>query len=168
MSSPRAIGVGLLGCGTVGGGVLKLLSQNAEQLAARIGAPVEVRRVLRRHPDRARPESCRPEWITTDPEAVLGDPNVDIVIEVMGGAEPARRYLERALTSGKGVVSANKLLLAKHGPELLRAAAKHSVDLAFEAAVGDGAGDERRERAREALESAGGESGAQRPALLGR
>ncbi len=138
MSSLPALKVGLLGCGTVGGGVARLLSHNADQLAARIGAPVQISRVLVRHPDRPRPEEVAREWITTDPELLLGDSSVDIVIEVMGGEEPARGYLERAMSAGKAVVSANKLLLAKHGPALLRTAARHSVDLAFEAAVGGG------------------------------
>jgi homoserine dehydrogenase len=138
VGSPVSLKVGLLGCGTVGGGVVRLVSQNAEQLAARIGAPVEIRRVLVRQLERARPHECPREWLTTDPEAVLGDPSIDIVVEVMGGEEPARSYLERALSSGKAVVSANKLLLAKHGPALLKRAAEQSVDLAFEAAVGGG------------------------------
>ncbi|HKO92182.1 MAG TPA: homoserine dehydrogenase, partial [Polyangiaceae bacterium] len=138
MSSPTSLKVGLLGCGTVGGGVVRLVAQNADQLASRIGAPVEIRRVLVRDLQRRRPEECPREWLTTDPEVVLGDPSIDIVVEVMGSEEPARSYLSRALASGKAVVSANKLLLAKHGPELLRTAAEQSVDLAFEAAVGGG------------------------------
>jgi homoserine dehydrogenase len=138
VSSPVSLKVGLLGCGTVGGGVVRLVSQNAEQLAARIGAPVEIRRVLVRNLTRSRPHECPKEWLTTDPEVVLGDESIDIVVEVMGGEEPARSYLDHALSSGKAVVSANKLLLAKHGPALLRAAARRSVDLAFEAAVGGG------------------------------
>ena len=130
--------VGLLGCGTVGGGVVRLVAQNADQLAARIGAPVEIRRVLVRQLDRPRPAECPRDMLTTDPEAVLGDPSIDIIVEVMGGEAPARGYLERALASGKAVISANKLLLAKHGPALLSLAAQKSVDLAFEAAVGGG------------------------------
>jgi homoserine dehydrogenase len=122
----------------VGSGVVRLLAHNAELLAARVGAPVQIRRVLVRHPERTRPEECLKSWITTDPELVLGDPEVDIIVEVMGGAEPARQYLERAMSAGKAVVSANKLLLAKHGPSLLALAAQRSVDLAFEAAVGGG------------------------------
>jgi homoserine dehydrogenase len=129
--------VALLGCGTVGGGVLRLLSENAEQLARRVGARVEVRRVLVRDATRDRP-GCRAEWLTTDPEAVLSDPAIDIVVEVMGGESPALSYIERAIDRGKAVVSANKLLLAKHGPSLSSRAAQHSVDLAFEAAVGGG------------------------------
>ena len=138
MSGPVSLKVGLLGCGTVGGGVVRLLAQNAEQLAARVGAPVEIRRVLVRNLQQQRPEECSREWLTTDPQVVLGDPSIDIVVEVMGSEEPARTYLDRALSSGKAVVSANKLLLAKHGPALLRTAAQQSVDLAFEAAVGGG------------------------------
>lgn len=138
MATPSALNVGLLGCGTVGGGVIRLLSHHAEELEARIGARVQVRRVLVRNPAKGRPEECRSEWLTTDPEAVLGDPEIDVVIEVMGGEEPARSYLERAMSAGKAVVSANKLLLAKHGPALLALAARSNVDLAFEAAVGGG------------------------------
>jgi homoserine dehydrogenase len=134
----RVLKIGLLGCGTVGGGVVRLLSHNADQLAARIGAPVQIQRVLVRHPDRARPEECRRSWLTTDPEALLADPSIDLIVEVMGGEQPAKGYLERAMQAGKGVVSANKLLLAKHGPALLQIAARESVDLAFEAAVGGG------------------------------
>jgi homoserine dehydrogenase len=138
MNKAPALKVGLLGCGTVGSGVIRLLSHNAEQLAARVGAPIEITRVLVRDAKRTRLEECPREWLTTDPEAVLGDASVDILVEVMGGEEPARGYLERAMSEGKGVVSANKLLLAKHGPALLQTAARHSVDLAFEAAVGGG------------------------------
>jgi homoserine dehydrogenase len=138
MNKAPALKVGLLGCGTVGGGVIRLLSHNAEQLAARVGAPLEITRVLVRDAQRTRLEECPREWLTTDPEVVLGDASVDILVEVMGGEEPARGYLERAMSDGKGVVSANKLLLAKHGPALLQTAARHSVDLAFEAAVGGG------------------------------
>lgn len=134
----RALKIGLLGCGTVGGGVVRLLTHNADQLAARIGAPVQIERILVQHPDRPRPEECRRSWITTDPEALLGDPSIDLIVEVMGGEHPAKGYLERAMSAGKGIVSANKLLLAKHGPPLLQLAARHSVDLAFEAAVGGG------------------------------
>lgn len=138
MSGAPALQVGLLGCGTVGSGVVRLLAHNAEQLAARIGAPLQVRRVLVREAERPRPDECPRSWLTTDPEAVLGDPEIDILVEVMGGEEPARRYVERALDAGKAVVSANKLLLAKHGPALLQRAGARSVDLAFEAAVGGG------------------------------
>ncbi len=138
MSEPQEIRVGLLGCGTVGGGVLRLLQENRTALARRVGAELTVRRVLVRDASRSRGSACKPEWLTSDPDAVLKDPDIDIVVEVMGGCDPTLGYLSRAIEAGKGVVSANKMLLAKHGPELLERAARHSVDLAFEAAVGGG------------------------------
>jgi homoserine dehydrogenase len=136
--SKRIVKVALLGCGTVGGGVIRLLKENAEHLATRIGAPVAVRRVLVRDGGKTRVPECDPAWVTTDPEAVFNDPEIDLFVEVMGGEEPAKAYVERALALGKGVVSANKLLLARHGAPLLSRAAKAGVDLAFEASVGGG------------------------------
>ena len=129
--------VGLLGCGTVGGGVIRLIQENSEYLASRVGAPLSITHVLVRDAVKDRVAECRREWITTDPEAVLGQ-DVDLVVEVMGGEEPARGYLERAIKSGKSVVTANKLLIAKHGPELVEHAISAGVDLAFEASVGGG------------------------------
>ncbi len=130
--------IALLGCGTVGGGVIRLLRDNAAYLASRVGAPLEVARVLVRDPEKERVPECDKAWLTTDPEAVFGDPDVDLVVEVMGGEEPAKTYLERAIAAQKGVVTANKLLLARHGPSLVEQATAAGVDLAFEAAVGGG------------------------------
>lgn len=138
MTRRRPVQIALLGCGTVGSGVAQLLAVNAEALAARVGAPIEIRHILVRNPDAERPAACRPEWLTTDPERVLDDPELDVVVEVMGGLEPAQQYLSRAMASGKSVVSANKLLLAKAGSALLAQAREASVDLYFEAAVGGG------------------------------
>jgi homoserine dehydrogenase len=134
----KPVKIALLGCGTVGGGVIRLLRDNAAHLASRVGAPLEIRHVLVRDATKARVAGCDPSWLTTDEERVLGDPDVDLVVEVMGGEEPARTYLERSIDAGKGVVSANKLLLARHGPALVQRAAEHGVDLAFEASVGGG------------------------------
>ncbi len=131
------IRIGLLGCGTVGGGVLRLIRDNAEYLASRVGAPLEVRHVLVRDPAKDRVAECESGWITTDPEVVLGS-DVDVVVEVMGGENPAKNYVTRAISSGKGVVTANKFLLAKHGPDLVEQAIAAGVDLAFEASVGGG------------------------------
>lgn len=134
----KPVRLALLGCGTVGGGVIRLIQQGSEHLASRIGAPLDFAHVLVRDSDKTRVPECDPRWITTDPEKVFGDPSVDVVVEVMGGADPARQYIERAIDLGKGVVSANKLLLATAGPELVKRAAEHGVDLAFEASVGGG------------------------------
>jgi homoserine dehydrogenase len=133
-----AIGVGLLGCGTVGGGVMRLLSDNARYFGERVGVPLEVRRVLVRDLDKPRVGVCPPELLTTNPNDVLDDSAVELVVEVMGGEDLAGTFIERALASGRSVVTANKALLAKKGPHLLDLAGEHRVDLAFEAAVGGG------------------------------
>jgi homoserine dehydrogenase len=132
------IRVGLLGCGTVGGGVIQLLRANAAYLEARVGAPLDVVRVLVRDPDKERVPELDRARLTTDPEAILGDASLDVVVEVMGGVDPARGHLTRAIEAGKQIVTANKMLLAIHGGELLERAKKRGVDLAFEGAVGGG------------------------------
>jgi homoserine dehydrogenase len=132
------IKVGLLGCGTVGGGVVQLLRANAAYLEARVGAPIDVTRVLVRDVEKDRVPQLDRAKLTTDPEAVLGDASLDVVVEVMGGVDPARGYIERAIDAGKQIVTANKMLLAVHGAALLDRAKKRGVDLAFEGAVGGG------------------------------
>ncbi|MEN9577826.1 MAG: homoserine dehydrogenase [Pseudomonadota bacterium] len=136
--SKQKVRIALLGCGTVGGGVIRLLRDNAEHLAIRVGAELEIAHVLVRDVNKVRVPECQPGWVTTDPERVFADGSVDIVAEVLGGEHPAKGYLERAIDGGKSVVSANKLLLAKHGPALLKRASQNGVDLAFEASVGGG------------------------------
>jgi len=130
--------IGLLGGGIVGGGVIRLLNENRSYLELRVGAPLEISHVLVRDPGKERVPECKPEWLTTDPETLFADPTVDVVVEVMGGEEPAKAYIERAIAAGKGVVTANKLLIAKHGPMLIESAIQKRVDLAFEASVGGG------------------------------
>src|SRR5205823_891710 len=134
----RTVRLGLLGCGTVGGGVVQLLHQNASYLAERVGAPLEVARVLVRDPDKERVLPLDRARLTTDPESILGDETIDVIVEVMGGVDPARSLVERAIEAGRGVVTANKMLLAMHGPELVDRAIKKGVDLAFEGSVGGG------------------------------
>jgi homoserine dehydrogenase len=137
-SQKPPVKIALLGCGTVGGGVLRLLEDNREFLASRVGAALEVKHVLVRDLTKGRVKECKREWLTNDPEKVFGDSAVDLVVEVIGGENPARPYLERALKSGRSVVTANKYVISKHGPELVRAAIDNKVDLAFEASVGGG------------------------------
>ena len=137
-SQKPPVKIALLGCGTVGGGVLRLLEDNREFLASRVGAALEVKHVLVRDLNKGRVKECKREWLTNDPEKVFGDSSVDLVVEVIGGENPARPYLERALKSGRSVVTANKYVISKHGPELVRAAIDNKVDLAFEASVGGG------------------------------
>lgn len=134
----KPVRIALLGCGTVGGGVLRLLEENRESLTQKIGAPLEVVRVLVRDAKKSRVAECKKEWLTTDPEDVFGDDSLDCVLELMGGEQPAKQYIERAIDCGLTVVTANKFLMASYGPELLQRASDKEVDLAFEASVGGG------------------------------
>jgi homoserine dehydrogenase len=134
----RPLAIGLLGCGTVGGGVLRLLSENARYLGERVGVPLHVKRVLVRDVDKDRVPECDRATLTTSADDLLADPEIELVVEVMGGEEHALAMVERAIERGKGVVTANKMLLAMHGPRLVDLAVHHRVDLAFEGAVGGG------------------------------
>lgn len=125
--------VALLGCGTVGSAVLRLLDEQAADLTARIGRPVEVAGVAVRRPDRH--PDVPAHLLTTDALGLVTRPDVDLVVEVIGGIEPVRSLLLAAFEAGKSVVSANKALLADEGGELHAAAAKAGVDLYYEAAV---------------------------------
>jgi homoserine dehydrogenase len=132
------LGVALVGCGTVGGGVAKLLLEHPDRLAARAGRPLALRRVVVRHPDKPRAVALPPGVLTTDLDAVLRDPRVQVVAELVGGVEWARQAVLRALAAGKDVVTANKALLATHGVEIFDAARKHGRAIAFEASVAGG------------------------------
>src|SRR5439155_13430440 len=131
-----AIGIGLLGLGVVGSGVARTLIDKSDSIARRVGRPLELRKVLVR--DLSRSRSVGEVSLTTDPSDVLDDPEVMVVVEVMGGEEPAHAFLRRAIAAGKHVVTANKEVMAKHGPELVSAAAQAGVDVAYEASVGGG------------------------------
>jgi homoserine dehydrogenase len=132
------IGIGLLGLGVVGSGVARILHEKSAIYERQIGCPLEIRRVLVRDTAKAREFGVDPSLLTTDATELLGDPSIELVIEVMGGEEPAYQYLREALTAGKFVVTANKEVMAKHGGELLMLARQHNVDLLYEASVGGG------------------------------
>ena len=135
----RAVGVGLIGLGTIGGGVVRVLSKNASVIAQRLGFALELRRVADHHPENAaRYKALSGVPFDTTPDALLEDPAVDIVVELVGGVDGARALVLRAFENGKHVVTANKALLALHGAELFDAARAHGVDVAFEASVGGG------------------------------
>ncbi|MFB9905860.1 homoserine dehydrogenase [Allokutzneria oryzae] len=134
MSTPvEPIKVALLGCGTVGTEVVRLLHEQADDLAARVGAPVELTGIAVRRPNKHRDVPA--ELLTTDATALVARDDVDVVVEVIGGIEPVRTLLVDALSSGKSVVTANKALLAENGGELFTAADASGADLYFEAAV---------------------------------
>ena len=132
----RSISIGLLGAGSVGSSVAQQLLAGHDDLAARAGANLNLVAVAVHDAKKARPALERAGVkVTTDATSVVNDPSIDVIIEVIGGIEPARTLILAALNSGKSVVTANKALLAQHGGELFEAAAKNNVDLYFEAAV---------------------------------
>lgn len=130
----RPLKVALLGCGVVGSEVARIMTTHADDLAARIGAPVELAGVAVRRPDKVR-EGIDPAMITTDATALVKRGDLDIVVEVIGGIEPARTLITTAFEHGASVVSANKALLAQDGAALHAAAEEHGKDLYYEAAV---------------------------------
>ena len=132
----RAVRVGLLGAGTVGQALLRLLVEEAVALERRAGVALEVTRVAVRDPGRRRGVGLPPGVVSADPASVVHAPDVDVVVELMGGVHPALELVMAALGEGKPVVTANKELVAAHGPELFAAAQAANVDLLFEAAVG--------------------------------
>jgi homoserine dehydrogenase len=135
----RPLSIGLAGLGTVGGGVLAMLAENAALIAARAGRPIAVTAVSARDRNRDRGLSLAGLHWYEDPVALVGDPGVDVVVEAIGGSEgPARALVEAALRAGKPVVTANKALLAVHGAELAALSEQQGVTLAFEAAVAGG------------------------------
>ena len=115
------IGVGLLGLGTVGGGVASILLSPQERHP--LVADLELICVAVRDLERPRPVNLSPEQLTTDPQTVVEDPRVDVVVEVIGGIEPARTLILTAIKAGKSVVTANKAVIARHGSEIAQAAA---------------------------------------------
>ncbi len=126
--------IGMLGCGTVGQGVLRILSDTSVTIERATGHRLEVVTVLVRDTQADRP-GVDPAVLTTDPEDILGDDSLDIIIEVMGGVDPTHEWLRRALGSGTSVVTANKQLLARHAPDLLAAAEAGGSEIRFEASV---------------------------------
>jgi homoserine dehydrogenase len=133
-----SIGVGILGFGNVGGPLVALIADHGEMIAARAGVELRVVRVAVRNVSKDRPVSLREGVLTSDAAAVVDDPAVDVVVEVIGGIEPARSLILAALAKGKPVVTANKELLANVGTELFEAAERAGVDLLFEASVAGG------------------------------
>ncbi|MES2369446.1 homoserine dehydrogenase [Thiobacillus thioparus] len=133
----KPINVGLLGLGTVGGGTLTVLRRNAEEITRRAGREIRVLRAAVRNLDKAK-ALAGDLSLTTNPFDVVDDPDIDIVVELIGGLEPARELVMRAIANGKHVVTANKHLVAKFGNEIFAAAQAKGVMVAFEAAVAGG------------------------------
>ena len=134
----KPVKVGLLGLGTVGGGTVNVLKRNAEEIARRAGRGIEVTHAAAR--DLSLPRICDTTGIklTTDPMDVVNDPDIEIIVELIGGDGLAKELVEKAIANGKHVVTANKALIAKHGNEIFKAAQAKGVTVAFEAAVAGG------------------------------
>jgi len=136
----KSIGIGLMGLGVIGGQVARVLMDKTEILAEQVGCPLVLRKVKVLAQDLTRPQvpEMGSHLFTTDADEFFAQPDIDIVVEAIGGESPALEYLERALSSGKHVVTSNKEVIAKHGVELLTLAQQHKVGLRYEASVGGG------------------------------
>jgi len=135
---PDPLNIALLGCGTVGGGVAKMLLEQQERLAARAGRPLHLSRVVVRDPAKPRAASLPRDIVSTDIRTAVNDPNIHVVVELIGGTDAAKRAVLAALAAGKHVVTANKAMLALHGPEVYETARKAERAVAFEASVAGG------------------------------
>lgn len=138
MHSRDIVRIGMLGMGTVGGGVAAILERNGELLAGKTEIKPVLQRVLVRDLSRPRAIDLPAQIFSTDPDVVIRDPSIDVIVELMGGIEPARTLISAALREGKDVVTANKDLMAQHGRELLQLAHSCSRHIYFEASVGGG------------------------------
>jgi len=136
----QSIGVGLMGLGVVGGQVVRVLIDKSDVLTEQVGCPLVLRKVKVLEQDLARPQAQEmdSQLFTTDTDEFFTDPEIDIIVEAIGGENPAFEYLKRALSAGKSVVTSNKEVIAKHGAELLALAQQHEVGLRYEASVGGG------------------------------
>ncbi len=131
----KTLQIGMLGCGNVGAEVARLLTSDSGDFKERAGAELELVKIAVKDMEKARPGIAK-KLLTSDADSIVNDADIEIIIEVMGGIEPARKLLLTAMKNGKSVITANKALLAKHGAELYEAASANGVDLYYEASVG--------------------------------
>ncbi len=136
--SSQKVNVGLLGLGTVGGGVAQLLLQEKQRLSDYLGAELVLAKAVDLRPELAAEAGLAPDLFSSDASEILADPEIDIVVEMIGGLDPARGFILEAISQGKQVATANKALLASHGAEVFEAARRQKVGVAFEASVGGG------------------------------
>jgi homoserine dehydrogenase len=134
----KPVNIGMLGLGTVGSGVVRIVEGHQEDLVRQIGAPVKISKIAVRNLNKTRKVNVDPALLTEDPWEVINDPNIDVVVEVMGGVEHTLEYLLAALERGKHIVTANKDLVAQHGPKILAKAAEKRCDVMYEASVAGG------------------------------
>jgi len=134
----KPVKVGLLGLGTVGTGVVRIVEGHQDDLQSQVGSPIVIEKVLVQNKAKARTLPIDPEKLTEDPWEIIRDPEIDVIVEVMGGIEHTKAYILEALARGKHVVTANKDLMALHGPEILAKAQEQQCDVLYEASVAGG------------------------------
>ncbi|REK75938.1 homoserine dehydrogenase [Paenibacillus paeoniae] len=134
----KPVKVGLLGLGTVGTGVVRIVEAHQEDLQGQVGSPITIEKVLVQNKSKSRNISISSDKLTEDPWEVIRHPEIDVIVEVMGGIGQTKEYILEALSLGKHVVTANKDLMALHGPEILAKAKEHSCDVLYEASVAGG------------------------------
>jgi len=136
----KSIGIGLMGLGVVAGQVARVLADKSSELAQQVGCPLVLKKIKVLPQDLKRPQAKKmpPDLFTTDDDEFFSAPDIDIIVEAIGGENPAAAYIKRALAGGKHVVTSNKEVVAKHGTELLALAREHGVGLQYEASVGGG------------------------------
>ncbi|MGN8645277.1 homoserine dehydrogenase [Gracilibacillus sp. HCP3S3_G5_1] len=132
------VNVGLCGLGTVGTGVVKLLQSHAEEIKYKVGCEIQIKKILVNDIEKKRDVAIQPEWLTDNPQELVSNPDLDIIIEVMGGIEDTNLLLEKAIRNKKHIVTANKDLMAVHGQELLRLAKENNCDILYDASVAGG------------------------------
>ena len=136
--SNQVVRVGLLGLGHVGAGVAQILATHGEMIEARAGVPIQISKALVRNKRRKRKGAAGDVELTTKASDIVGSEDIDVVVELMGGIEPALTYVTEALAAGQTVVTANKAIVAAHGKKIFQTARKHKRDVHFEAAVAGG------------------------------
>lgn len=134
----KTINIGLLGCGTVGSGVVNILTNNGAEIEGKIKTHLKIKKVLVRSLDKERPAGLEGVQLVTDAQEIITDPDIQIVVEVMGGVDRSKELIKDALKNGKYVVTANKDLLAQYGRELFQLAQENGVSIFYEASVGGG------------------------------
>ena len=149
----KPVKIGILGLGTVGGGTINVLKRNAREISRRAGREIVIAKASARDLNKARICDTQGITLTTDPFEIVNDPDIEVVVELMGGYEPAKQLVLTAITNGKHVVTANKALIALHGNEIFAAANAKGLMVLFEAAVAGGVG-----QARSVFPAAGGRS----------
>ncbi|MFY9393698.1 MAG: homoserine dehydrogenase, partial [Halanaerobiales bacterium] len=132
------IKIGLLGLGTVGSGVYSILEKHKENLKSKVGTELRIEKILVKDIDKKRDIDFDKALLTNNVEDILENPEIDLIVELIGGEEPAYQYIVQALKNGKAVVTANKLLIARYGQEIMGLAAEKGVSVSFEASVAGG------------------------------